>query len=249
MAKSAKKTAKRKRVPPAKPAAPVDATVPAPAPAYVAPGDRTVAVDQQAMVVAALHRARPIGRGGSPNKCWTALTHEERVAIAEAHVVRNLGEEKIRAEYAEVCRRAAISKSSMDRFLRDVRKSHNAIYEERLALLTEVDAAAFATGDLPALMGIVYSRLAPRFVAAGLAVIGPEASAKEMHPVLRFMESMTEAAKVQAEAKHKELQSVLLAIRAEAADGRRAKTQREKGESQQRIVDLIDTFVRGGQAA
>lgn len=236
-------------------AAPVDvvaASAPA-QPIYHSPEIRQARIDQTSLVNMALMRVQQQRRSGNRNKCWL-LDPSLRERLAVEHVVDTVGAEALMRRHAgALAKPHKIALTGLHRWLEDIRSAYKAEFDraQMLSAETEIsglDHEAFRSGDLVALMGTTFARLAPMILAYARNVLSSGPSKDEMGNVLRFVEAISAAAKVQSDAKHKELQSLLLSIRAELAGGSKAKTQRDRTDTIKHLGKVIDDYMMGRAA-
>lgn len=234
-----------------------DASAPSAAPAapaaYQAPEDRQARIERVSLLRVAhmrCHQARPKGQR---NKCWL-LDQDLRERLASEHVLDAVSAAELhRRHHAALAKPHAISLTGLTRWLDDIRSAYQDEYARSNLLdteheISEVDREAFRSGDLVALLGTTFSRLSPMMLAYANRVLAAAPSKDEMGSVLRFVEAITAAAKVQSDAKHKELQSLLLSIRAELAGGSKSKTQRDRTDTIKHLGKVIDDYMMGRAA-
>lgn len=256
---ASKKTAKKgtRRVPPAASGKAVESNAAAPAmaaaPAYQTPEARQARIEQASTLAVALMRVQQTRKSGNRSKCWL-LDDSLRTRLAEEHVLDGVSiEELSRRHAAALADPHKISLVGLQRWLEDIRSAYQVEYARSRMMaeeteINEVDQEAFRSGDLVALMGTTFARLAPMILAYARQVLSAGPSKEEMGNVLRFVEAISAAAKVQSDAKHKELQSLLLSIRAELHGGAKAKTQRDRTETIKHLGQVIDNYMMGRAA-
>lgn len=259
MAKAAKKTAKRKRVPPAKPAAPVDATVPAPVeagpsvaqPAYQTPEARQARTIEVSLVESAMRKAGASGKPSGRNLCWVRIPAGVQREIAVAHIVDRVAADALWGTHAAEMAAWNVSRSSYDRWTRDLRAAFEAEYARHRKGRTTIDHAIWSTGDLVANMGVWFSQVAPLMSAyANERLTGEGGPSKdELNCILRFTECSIDAAKVQAEAKLTERKTLLLALKACNEKGLKARSGKDREQAIRESVELVNAIIRGEVAA
>lgn len=246
--KARKKSASKARSPRRKTAeavaAPVAAEAPKPA-GTLSPNVRQEMILRRSVLAVAIQRVEPGSKSGNPNKCWS-MPRDTLVAMADAYVVETKSRAFIRDRFAAELAEADIAVRTLDRWLADIRASFNTVYAREVAKRTTLERAAFASGDAVALMGFAFAELAPLHIEAGRNQLAENPSPKEIYANLRFLELMTTAAKVQSEARFKEVQTdkllaVINTVKKAAGD-----TSRDPREALSVISNAIGDLMLGG---
>jgi hypothetical protein len=191
------------------------------------------------LIFKALRRIEPGNQSGNTSKCWK-LDGYTRFQAAKMHIVDHKSASEIFGELRDGMDAAKVSDRSLSGWLKSVRNSYGQVFDTQLGEIESAQAFAFQSGDLVAMLGITIAHTAPKFIAWFNAVEMDAMSVAEQHVMLRFMETQTSAAKVQAEARQREAHTLNLLgkIRDASADGQRG--TRDPGEVLQGITALID---------
>lgn len=210
--------------------------------------------EREGFVHAAIYALTPGSKSGSRSRAW-AIDSGTLHAMAISYCVDHHTQERIYAEHKGKCEGA--SQKSVERWLSSVHEKYRELAQQniraRAAATNAGLAQAAGQGDLVTVLGFLMGDWAMRIDgvihSADLTQI-----TKAEHPLMRAIESVTEAAKVQAQAKASEAatQRTLLDVRskleriAESARSGRKSGEAVRGE----VLALIrETFGIGGAAA
>jgi hypothetical protein len=235
---------------PVEAAAPVlPAPTPPPAPAYMTPESRQARTIETSLLEQAMRRAGASGKHGVRNLCWQRIPAGVQHDIAVAHIVDKQTADAIWNERRADMAAWSVSRSSYDRWTRDIRTAFDAEYARHHKGRSTIDHAIWKTGDLVANMGVWFSQVAPLMSAYAADRMEETPSKDELNCILRFTECTIDAAKVQAEAKHTERKTLLLAIKAANEKGLKAKSGRDREQAIRESVELVNAIIRGEVAA
>jgi hypothetical protein len=232
------------------PPAPVEAVVAPLAPAYMTPESRQARTIETSLLEQAMRRAGASGKRSVRNLCWERIPAGVQHGIAVAHIVDKQTADAIWNERRADMAAWSVSRSSYDRWTRDIRTAFDAEYARHHKGRSTIDHAIWKTGDLVANMGVWFSQVAPLMSAYASERMTEDTPSKdELNCILRFTECTIDAAKVQAEAKLTERRTLLLAIKAANEKGLKAKNGRDKEQAIRESVELVNAIIRGEVAA
>ena len=203
---------------------------------------RMEALNIEKLVFMALRKCEPGNQRGNVSKCWKLDSHTRHQA-ARMHIVENKSAAAIHAELADrmtVGKSCKISDRVLSTWLRTIRKAYGQLHDAQLSEISNAEAIAYKSGDLVALLGITFAGVVPKFLAYISGCTMAEMSVSEQHVMLRFLETQTTAAKVQAEVREREARTLNLLgkIREVTKDGENG--ERDPGDVLRSITGLID---------
>lgn len=203
---------------------------------------RVAEINRETLIFKALRNCEPGNKRGNTSKCWQ-LDRHTLLESATMHIVGHKSAAEIRQLLAERYDGAKVSERVLSTWLRSIRKAYGAEYDKYLAEMEANEAIAFKSGDLVAVLAIVMAAVAPKFVAFSKALDIQSFENKDGHLIMRFLTIMTDAAKVQAEARRTEAQTqnYLLKLRealSVAGDEDRKPIDREQ--AQQQVMALLN---------
>jgi predicted phage gp36 major capsid-like protein len=169
-------------------------------------------LNQETLVFKALRKCEPGNKRGNISKCWK-LDHPTLHEAAMMHIVGHKSAREIREELQDRFAEANVSERVLSTWLKAIRKAYG---EEHTKFLAEVEAnesIAFMSGDLVAVLAVVMASIAPKFVAFGKTLEVESLENQDGHLMMRFMNTMIDAAKVQAEARRTEAQTQNILIK------------------------------------
>lgn len=212
-------------------------------------GQRMEDLGTQTLIVKAMRKIEPGNKRGNTSACWKLDTDTLRKA-AMMHISRHKSAADIHKSLGK--RMESISVRALSTWLKSMRVAYRAQHDQHQSEIEAADAIAFQSGDLVAMLGITLGAIAPKFISWVKNTEMGEMSVAEQHVVLRFLETQTTAAKVQAEAKQREAttKSILLKLRDAtqvAGDEKRSKLDREQ--AQRMVSNLISEAMGLGGAA
>ncbi|MAO24544.1 MAG: hypothetical protein CMJ25_27680 [Phycisphaerae bacterium] len=208
-------------------------------------------INTESLVFKAIRKTAPGNKQGNISKCWK-LDEVTRHQAAMMHIAEYKSAQVIFDELRDRFDEADVKKRSLDTWLRSIRKAFG---EEHAKFLAEVDAnesIAFQSGDLVAVLSIVMASVAPKFVAFGKSLDIESLENKDGHLMMRFMNTMIDAAKVQAEARRTEVQTQNLELKLREAmvvAGDESRKPIDREQAQQRVVQLVKEAMGLGGAA
>lgn len=200
--------------------------------------DRVMNLNTDDLIFKALRRIEPGTKQGNTSKCWKLDPHT-RFQAAKMHLIDHKSAAAIHEELRDGFDAAKVVVRSLSGWLKSVRKSYGTVYDMQLGEIENAQAFAFQSGDLVALMAVTIGKVAPRFIAWFNTQEMDGMSNSEMHVMLRFIETQTTAAKVQAEVRQREAQTInlLSKIHDASKDGQRG--DRDPGEALKEIDGML----------
>lgn len=172
--------------------------------------DRMESMGKETLVLRAIRKCEPGNKSGNANKCWELDAHT-RFECAKMHIVDFKSAQVIHDHMGE--RMGTVARRSLTGWLKSVRIAYGELHTAQLTELEQAESLAYQSGDLVAILGLIFASIAPKFVSIASGM-GGDSSPEMLHVFLRFLDISTTAAKVQAGAKHDEAktQKVLLDI-------------------------------------
>lgn len=214
---------------------------------------RMDALNTEKLVFMALRKCEPGNKRGNTSHCWKLDPHTRHLA-ARMHIVENKSAAAIHEALADRMtfgKGGKVSERVLSTWLRSIRKAYGQLHDAQLSEITSAETIAYKSGDLVALLGITFASVVPKFIGYIDGCTMAEMSVSEQHVMLRFLETQTTAAKVQAEVREREARTLGLLgkIREATKDGERG--ARDAGDVLRDITGLLDqlTGARTGDAA
>ncbi len=173
---------------------------------------RMEALNTEKLVWKALRKCEPGNQRGNVSKVWQLDPHTRHQA-AWMHIVENKSAATIHGELSDRMTYGKSNKVSdrvLSTWLRTIRKAYGQLHDAQLSEMASAEAVAYQSGDLVALLGMTFAGVVPKFIQYIENVEMAEMSVSEQHVVLRFLETQTTAAKVQAEVREREARTVNL---------------------------------------
>lgn len=199
----------------------------------------------------ALRNAAPGNKRGNVSKVWKLDGHTRFEAASMA-----IFEHKSAKEIHELLSDSMddVTDRVLSTWIKSIRKAYAAAHDEQLASIATAEQFAFASGDLVALIGITFGSIAPQYMGWANSTSIQDMGTKDRHVMLRFLEVITSAAKVQSEARRSEAQTqtIMSKLQDNAKlmndDGASDKT---RSDSVKQVTALINelTGIRSGGAA
>lgn len=203
---------------------------------------RVADLNRETLIYKALRQCEPGNKRGNTSKCWT-LDRHTLIQSATMHIVDHKSASEIRRLLVDRYEASKVSERALSTWLRSIRKAYGNEYDKYLAEMEANEAIAFKSGDLVAVLAIVMAAVAPKFVSFSKSLDIESFENKDGHLIMRFLTIMTDAAKVQAEARRTEAQTqnYLLKLREAltvAGDEDRKPIDREQ--AHQEVMQLIN---------
>lgn len=209
---------------------------------------RIDATTRRAFVYDAVNRLAPGAKKGSRSGVWS-LTIGQLFDIAALNIIENKSVAAIGKLRTQELRRANVSLKQLERWLPTVRAKYNDISAEFFSRQTSRVLSFSTRGDLMQLAelldGIVASEIIAELQAHGMASM----STGERHVILRFVETLNVAAKMQAESRLKNLQADKLKAALDKAKGAGTDSEGRKVYTAEDVIELVHGVVAGKEAA
>ena len=196
-------------------------------------------LNQETLVFKALRKCEPGNKRGNVSKCWK-LDHPTRHEAAMMHIAGHKSAREIREQLEDRFAEANISERVLSTWLKAIRKAYGEEHGKYLAEIEANESIAFMSGDLVAVLGVVMASIAPKFVAFGKTLDIEALENQDGHLMMRFMNTMIDAAKVQAEARRTEAQTqnILIKLR-EAVKVVGGESDRDPAEALRDLTGLL----------
>lgn len=196
--------------------------------------DRVQRINQETLIFKALRSCQPGNRRGNISKCWKLDAHT-RFVCAVMHIVEFKSAQEIIDSLGD--RMGVVDVRSLSGWLKTLRKAYARVHDSQLEEMEHAEALMYQSGDLVAVAALTFGALAPKFIALGNA-IDSDTDPKYLNVFLRFLESATAAAKVQAEAKLAEARTnkVLTDVRKILVQGTGKKQSKSKSMTKEEVL-------------
>lgn len=203
---------------------------------------RMDALNTEKLVFMALRKCEPGNKRGNTSNCWKLDPHTRHQA-ARMHIVENKSAAMIHEELADRMTYAKNSKVSdrvLSTWLKSIRKAYGQLHDAQLSEIASAEMIAYKSGDLVALLGITFAGVVPKFLAYIAGCTMAEMSVSEQHVMLRFLETQTTAAKVQAEVREREARTLGLLQKSQKLISDGEHDQRDPTEVLRDLTALFD---------
>lgn len=204
--------------------------------------DRMESMGKETLVLKAIRKCEPGNRKGNISKCWE-LDAYTLFECAKMHILEHRSAQQVIDTLGD--RMGTVNRRSLSGWLKTLRDAYGELYNAQLSDLKHAESLAYQSGDLVAILGLVFAAIAPKFIILA-SMMDEGASTDQQHVFLRFLDISTTAAKVQADAKHAEAKTkhVLAKLSDMVRDGKgKPKTSDEVRAA---VVALVDEMMTGG---
>lgn len=208
--------------------------------------ERLDATRRRALVFESVQRLSPGSKRGKASSMW-GMSIGALLDLACLHLIDDLPAARIAVLRAEELRRAKLSVKALERWLPTIRRKYQELSVEFFRTQTSRVLAFTSGGDLMQLSilftGMVASELLAEIQLHGMAGM----KATDRHVILRFGETLNDAAKAQAESRLKNLQADKLKAILDKAEGKRD-ADGNKTFTAEQIVDVMHKAILGEAA-